>query len=409
MTKIVQIQTGTESAGRAALRLQKAFLDENVDSSILLLHSPVSNERIRHLGKKAMLISEWDYKLQSIIRKNVIPSYGLYSYPILGSDVSNLPQIKDADIIILHWVLHGFLTVKNMEQIVRLGKPVIFFMHDMWTITGGCHYSFDCTKYKTKCYDCPMFAEHKLRDWALSEFEKKQKFFSSYKNIYFVSPSKWLFDCIKESGLTKDKPVFHIPNVLDRAIFKPFDKKTAKQILSLEEDEIVIAFGAASVDSPYKGWEYLKKALTILRDNSEGKKISVLIFGSSYNKEIADSIPFKSKFMGSLKDEYTTAIVYNASDVFIAPSLADNLPYTIFEALSCGTPVVAFNTGGIPDMVQHKVNGYLATYKDARDIVNGIQFVLNNKIVGHLSPNFDTGNTIKKHLELFEQINSSAH
>ncbi len=86
--------------------------------------------------------------------------------------------------------------------------------------------------------------------------------------------------------------------------------------------------------------------------------------------------------MGSLKDEYSTALVYNAADVFIAPSLADNLPYTIFEALSCGTPVVAFNTGGIPDMVQHKSNGYLARYKDAGDIVEGIKFVLSNNIKG---------------------------
>ena len=100
-------------------------------------------------------------------------------------------------------------------------------------------------------------------------------------------------------------------------------------------------------------------------------------------------------------------MVYNASDVFIAPSLADNLPYTIFEALSCGTPVVAFNTGGIPDMVQHKVNGYLATYKDAGDIVEGINFVLNNKIKGHLSADFDTDSTIKKHKELFDYVNSN--
>src|SRR5260370_4550150 len=109
--------------------------------------------------------------------------------------------------------------------------------------------------------------------------------------------------------------------------------------------------------------------------------------------------------MGSLKDEYSIALVYNASDIFIAPSLADNLPYTIFEALSCGTPVVAFDTGGISDMVQHKVNGYLAKYKDVEDIVEGIKFVWNNKIQGHLSSNFDTSKTVKKHQELFDYIN----
>jgi glycosyltransferase involved in cell wall biosynthesis len=408
MTKIVQVQYSIESAGRAALRLHKAFLETGIDSSILSLkYTDLNDERITHLRGKANKIAEWDQKLQAGIKKNIKPERGLYSYPILGTDISQKPQIQSADIIILHWVLFGFLNISDIEQIIKLGKPVIFFMHDMWAITGGCHYSFDCDKYKTQCYDCPMFIKQPSKDWALAEFKKKSKLFSSYNNVYFVSPSTWLSDCIKQSALTKDKPVFHIPNVLDRAIFKPFEKKIAKQILNIDPEETVIAFGAVTVNSSYKGWEYLKQALELLKNEPEQRKISVLIFGSSYSKQIADSVPFKTKFMGSLKDEYSTALVYNAADVFIAPSLADNLPYTIFESLSCGTPVVAFNTGGIPDMVQHKLNGYLARYKDAGDIVEGINFVLSNNIKGYLSSNFDTVNTIKKHQELFDRITSN--
>jgi glycosyltransferase involved in cell wall biosynthesis len=410
MTKIVQIQYSEESAGRAALRLQKAFLDSNIDSSILYLKYPnINDDRTKYLGGFANRVAGWDQSLQSIIRKDIIPSYGLYSYPFLGTDISKLPQIQNADFIILHWILHGFLNIKNIEQLINLGKPVIFFMHDMWTITGGCHYSFDCNKYQTKCHDCPMFAKRPKKDWVLSEFEKKLKIFSSHNNIYFVSPSQWLLECIKESALAKGKPAFYIPNVLDRTIFKPFEKKIAKQILNIDPDETVISFGAMSVNSSYKGWDYLKKALELLKTDMKEKNLSVLIFGSSYNKEIAESVPFKTKFMGSLKDEYSTALVYNASDIFIAPSLADNLPYTIFEALSCGTPVVAFNTGGIPDMVQHKINGYLANYKDPADIVAGVHFVLDNKIKGHLSSNFETSATVKKHQELFDYISLKAN
>ncbi len=405
MSKVVQIQYSEDSAGRAALRLHKAFLEAHIDCSVLYLKHPGTNsQRIHSLGKIANKKAEIDIRLQSSIRKNVAPEYGLYSYPILGNDISKLPQIQQADYIILHWVLHGFLNIRNMEQLIKLGKPVIFFMHDMWTITGGCHYSLDCSKYKTKCSQCPAFVRHRGKDYASSEFEKKLKLFSAYTNVYFVSPSRWLFNCIKESALAKDKPTFHIPNVLDRTIFKPFDKGTAKQILNIPQDETVIAFGAMSVNSPYKGWGYLKNALELLSSNTGQKNLSVLVFGSSYNNQIADSIPFKVKFMGTLKDEYSSALVYNAADVFVAPSLADNLPYTIFEALSCGTPVVAFDTGGIPDMVQHKTNGYLAKYKDAQDIVNGIHFVLDNGIKGHLSEEYETSNTIKKHQQLFDQI-----
>jgi glycosyltransferase involved in cell wall biosynthesis len=408
MTKIVQVQYSIESAGRAALRLHKAFLETGIDSSILSLkYTDLNDDRITHLRGRSNKIAEWDQKLQAGIKKNIKPERGLYSYPILGTDISQKPQIQSADIIILHWVLFGFLNISDIEQIIKLGKPVVFFMHDMWAITGGCHYSFDCDKYKTQCYDCPMFIKQTSKDWALAEFKKKSKLFSSYNNVYFVSPSTWLVDCIKQSALTKDKPVFHIPNVLDRAIFKPFEKKIAKQILNIDPQETVIAFGAVTVNSSYKGWEYLKQALELLKDEPQQRKISVLIFGSSYSKQIADSVPFKTKFMGSLKDEYSTALVYNAADVFIAPSLADNLPYTIFESLSCGTPVVAFNTGGIPDMVQHKSNGYLARYKDAGDIVEGIKFVLSNNTKGYLTSNFDTVTTIKKHQELFDRITSN--
>ncbi len=108
--------------------------------------------------------------------------------------------------------------------------------------------------------------------------------------------------------------------------------------------------------------------------------------------------------MGFLQDEYSTALVYNAADVFIVPSLADNLPTTVQESLSCGTPVVGFEVGGIPDMISHKKNGYLAKYKDSGDIAEGIKFCINNRIKGYRLPDFEPSVIVQKHLELFEQI-----
>jgi glycosyltransferase involved in cell wall biosynthesis len=410
MIKVVHLQYSPVSAGSAASRLQKAFLDNGIDSSILsLMPVDTNNEAVKQLRKRSTIIAGLDHRLQSsIIRKNVKPDTGLFSYPLLGNNISELPQIKNADIIYIHWVLHGFMNLKNIRQVIELGKPVIFFLHDMWTITGGCHHSFGCDKYMTHCNNCPMFERKTIIDWASSEFDKKLKLFSTYNNIYFVTPSKWLYDCAKQSALTKDKPVFYIPNVLDRAMFKPFDKKVAKQILNIDPEEKVIAFGAVTVTSPYKGWAYLQKALEILKSDPGFDKISVLIFGSEHDQVVADAIPFKTKFMGYLKEEYSTMLVYNAADVFVAPSLAEAFGYTIFEALSCGTPVVAFGTGGIIDQVTSKKNGYLAKYKDSEDLAEGIKYCLNNEVVGSPLPNFDTVVTVKKHLELFDYINSSS-
>jgi glycosyltransferase involved in cell wall biosynthesis len=174
--------------------------------------------------------------------------------------------------------------------------------------------------------------------------------------------------------------------------------------LNIDPDETVIAFGAMALNNPYKGWEYLKSALEILKSSFELVKISALIFGSNHNQQIANTIPFKTKFMGYLKDEYISALVYNAADVFVAPSLADNLPFTVLESLACGTPVTAFRTGGIPDMVIHKKNGYLADYKDAKDLAEGIKFCINEQLSGYLAEQFNSDEIIKKHKELINEV-----
>ena len=406
MTKVVHIQYSMESAGRAALRLQKAFATVNVQSGIVSLqHSVQGGSGVRYLGTGARLISKIEDKIQAYLTRKSIKQLGSFSYPVLGNNIAKLKEIKNADIIYIHWALKGLLNFRSVEQIARLNKPVIIFLHDMWNITGGCHHSFTCEKYKTEgCNDCPMFPANKKNDLSAKEFRKKLKLYSKYNNLYFVSPSKWLYSCAKESLLTKDKPVFYIPNILDNTLFKPMDKTVAKQILNIDTGETVIAFGAITVNSPYKGWTYLQKALELLKQDNTVKNISVLIFGSAYNKEIADAIPFKTKFMGYLLDEYSASLVYNAADVFIAPSLAEAFGYVVMEALSCGTPVVGFNVGGIPDMISHKENGYLAKYKDAADVSEGIKFCLQSKIKGYLLPEIDPAVTIKKHLELFDQV-----
>jgi glycosyltransferase involved in cell wall biosynthesis len=406
MTKIVHIQYSIDSAGRAALRLQHAFNNVDVESCIVSLqHSMHSGTKIIYLGPNARLLSRVEDKIQAYLTKKCNKQLGTFSYPVLGTNVAKLDEVKNADIIYIHWALKGLLNFKSVKQIASLNKPVIIFLHDMWNITGGCHHSFSCDKYKTEgCNSCPMFPAAKKNDLSAKEFRKKMQLYSKHNNLYFVSPSKWLYNCAKESLLTKSKPVFYIPNLIDNSIFKQADKPVARQILNIDVNETIIAFGAVSVNSPYKGWAYLQKALELLKKDDSIKNISVLIFGSGYEKGIAESIPFKTKFMGYLQDEYSTALVYNAADVFIVPSLADNLPTTVQESLSCGTPVVGFEVGGIPDMISHKKNGYLAKYKDAGDIAEGIKFCINNRIKGYRLPDFEPSVIVQKHLELFEQI-----
>ncbi len=406
MIKVVHIQYSVESGGRAALRLQKAFAKVNVMSNIIsLIPSSYTIDNIKYMGIGKKIKSKIDNKIQGWLTRKVIRKMGAFSYPLLGTNVANIDEIKNADFIYIHWALNGFLNFKSVAQIASLNKPVVIFLHDMWNITGGCHHSFACDKYKTSgCNNCPMLSNGSNNDLSAKEFKKKIKLYSNFKNLYFISPSQWLYNCAKESLLTKDKPIFYIPNILDNSLFKPIDKKIAKQILNINENETVIAFGAIAVDSPYKGWSYLQKALEILKQDEKYSDLTVLIFGDAYNKTIADAIPFKTKFMGYLKDEYSTALIYNAVNVFIAPSLAEAFGYVIMEAQSCGTPVVGFNVGGIPDIISHKENGYLAKYKDAEDLAVGIKYCLQNEVKGKLLPHLIPSLTIQKHLDLFETI-----
>lgn len=405
--KIVQVQISTQYTGRAALRLHRAFLKRNIDSTIITLRTTLNDdEKIIQKGKSATILARLDNIIKPFFVRNTLPQFGPFSYPILGSNISNMDAMQGADIIYIHWALGGFLNFSSFEQIAKLGKPVIFFMHDMWNITGGCHHSFTCEKYKSHCNDCQIFSSNKDKDLSYKEFNKKRKLYSNFTNLYFVSPSKWLYDCAKQSALTQTKPIYHIPNVLDNSFYKPLDKNNIKQIFNIPENNKVIAFGAMSIDSPFKGWPYLLEALKILAREVSFDDMTVLIFGSGYKKEIADQIPFKTIFTGHLTDEYSTILIYNAADVFIAPSLADNLPTTILESLSCGTPVVGFDIGGIPDMIRHKKNGYLAKYKDAEDLTEGIRYCLTNEIKGSGLAEFESNFIINKHVELWNQIQS---
>ncbi len=404
MIKVVQLQTTMKSAGSSALRLHNAFLQEGIDSSIVsCMTDTIIDDKIKYLSKRSRIISKIDYKLKAFINRQNDKQYGPFSYPILGTNVSGIAEIRNADIIYLHWVLGGFLNLSNIEQILKLKKPVVFILHDMWYITGGCQHSFTCEKYITGCFSCQILAGSKKKDLSTSGFNKKLKLYSKYDNLYFVSPSQWLYNCAKNSLLTKNKPIYYIPNILDNKIFKPIDKMVARQILDVNSSEMIIAFGAVSVESPYKGLTYLLKALQQLYDQGI-RNASVLIFGSGANKTLQDAIPFKTKFLGYLKDEYSVSLVYNAADVFIAPSLAETFGYVIMEALSCGTPVVGFDVGGIPDLIKHKVNGYLAIYKDSEDLANGIQFCIENRIKGKILPVFEKEQVINKHVELINKM-----
>lgn len=292
------------------------------------------------------------------------------------------PAFNDADLVQLHWVSAGFL---KPETLLSLKRPIVWRLSDQWAFTGGCHYSGTCVRYEQQCGICPQLESSKEHDLSFRAWERKQKVYSQL-DLTVVSPSNWLAGLARKSSLFGQVPVRVIHNGIDTEVFRPIEKSTARALLRLPQDRPLIAFGAVhAVDDARKGFRELQTALGLLAADlttkSGGGKTTVgalpelLVFGSS-RAPAGVTLPLPTHFLGRLHDDLTIALAYSAADVFVAPSLEENFSSTVLESVACGTPVAAFDLGGMPDLVQHQENGWLAAAVDPQDLARGIGWIL---------------------------------
>lgn len=299
-----------------------------------------------------------------------ICTWGVFSFPFWGYRISKSKILQEADVIYLHWVAGGILSTSEIGKIFRLGKRVVWYLHDMNPITGGCHYAMDCIWYKEKegCHNCPYLKHYPGMDLAAIQFKKRLKSWHACQNVEIVAPSTWLAECAKNSEIWAGHKVSVFPNVIDTHKFKPLDKTVAKKLFNVNGEKFTILFGADAINSVYKGWEYLRKAINLL----DTEKYEVIIFGEE-NEAITEDINVRCIFTGYLSDEIALIMAYNAADVFVSSSLADNYPNVILEAMSCGIPCTGFQVGGIPDLIRHEGTGLLAEVRSAEDLAACIE------------------------------------
>jgi glycosyltransferase involved in cell wall biosynthesis len=282
--------------------------------------------------------------------------------------------LREAHIVNLHWIVEGFVAVKDLAALEH--RPVVWTLHDMWPFTGGCHYAQQCQKFTQLCGACPQLGSARQRDLSRWVFKRKRRIYRSL-SLHVVCPSRWLAQQVGQSALLGSFPVRVIPNGLDTSVFKPIDKAVAREALNLPQGKRLLLFGAHDVKEERKGFSYLKEALSHLKARPMDREgLLLLLFGAG--REDSTSLPFEAHHVGMLSDEVSLALLYSAADVYITPSLQDNLPNTVMEALACGTPVVAFASGGIPEMFAHQEEGYLAQSGDSQDLARGILWVLNH-------------------------------
>jgi glycosyltransferase involved in cell wall biosynthesis len=277
-----------------------------------------------------------------------------------------------SNIVHLHWICRGFMSVGS---IAAFNKPVIWTLHDMWPFTGGCHYAGTCEGYTMACGKCPQLGSQMAHDLSSWTWRRKAKAWK-HINITLVTPSMWMKKCAQKSSLFKDKAIEVIPNGIDLTLFRPRDKKILRSHLGLPLDKKLILFSAINAMSAQrKGFQFLLPALRQLSETKAAHNTEIIIMGASRPK-YSPGFDLKSTYLGRIHDEILLALVYAACDVFLAPSQEDNLPNTIMESMACGTPCVAFRIGGIPDMISHKKNGYLAKPLSIEDLANGIKWII---------------------------------
>lgn len=294
----------------------------------------------------------------------------VYMSDLWSTRIHGALQKMDYDIIHLHWINNRFL---NIEELKKIKKPIVWTLHDSWPFTGICHVPYKCKQYETHCGTCPMLGSSKEKDLAYEVFEKKLSAFKDL-NLHIVTPSRWLRDCAQKSALLGRFPITVIPNCIDTELYQPMDKTDARKVLDLDPDRKYLLFGAMhAVEDANKGFAYLQEALTQISE----KNTELLVYGTEDDMQRYD-LPISVHSFGYINKDKMMALLYNAADVCVVPSLSENLSNAIMESLACGTPVVAFNIGGNSDMIEHKKKGYLASEQDCEDLAKGIEWCLNN-------------------------------
>ena len=387
--KITIVNTSDSRGGAAiaALRLFKVLYRKLPETRMFVREKFTDNTGITGLNRSFIQRCkiQWFFLLERfrfIPRAKNKESWFSVSPADFGQCIEQYPEIRNADIIHLHWVQMGFLSTGSIRRIIKTGKPIVWTLHDMWAFTGGCHYPGDCVNYMKECGNCYFLKSPGKNDLTQKHFKKKLRLFAN-SNISFIAVSNWMAESARKSSLIGKGKITVLPNPIDTEIYKPADKLLVRDELGLPRDKFLILSGAANLQDKRKGFMYLIEAFEKMKQTDPGisEKFGLITFGKLSDVE-NPAVPIYPQ--SYLKDDSAIAKLYQAADVFVLPSLEDNLPSTVMESIACGTAVVAFNIGGIPDMIEHKVNGYLAELKNTDDLISGINWVKNHPEIDQL-------------------------
>ena len=415
--RVLIVNTSDRSGGAAvaANRLMMALNNHGVKVKMLVRDKISDSLTIVALPKSPLL--HWNFLWERFVIYCRLHFSRKHLFEIdlanTGSDITRLPEFQEADVIHLHWINQGMLSLGTIRKILRSGKPVVWTMHDIWPATGLCHVTLGCRYFTSVCHQCRLLpGGGSDNDLSTSVWRKKERMLDG-ESIFFVACSRWLAGEAKASGLLKGQKITSIPNPIDTHVYKPGDRMEARRRLGLKEDRQYILFASQRATNENKGMDYLIEACRQLHDLPQ---VTVLILGG-HAEEVTPQLSLDAVPLGYVNDERRIVEIYQAADVFVLPSLSENLPNTIMEAMACGLPCVGFRVGGIPEEIDHKRNGYVAEYRNACDLANGIRWVLTSAKSDELSrdcvrkvtQNYSQQSVALRYIDVYEQAMALKH
>lgn len=415
--RVLIINTSERIGGAAvaASRLMESLKNNGIKAKMLVRDKQTDQISVVSLDHSWLTVWRFVWERIVIWNANRFKKNNLFAVDIAntGTDITTLPEFQQADIIHLHWINQGMLSLGDIRKILLSGKPIVWTMHDMWPCTGICHHARECSHYQQECHHCPfIYGGGNKNDLSTQIFRKKKALYK-LAPITFIACSHWLEERAQSSNLLLGQTVTNIPNPINTNLFKPRNKKEARSKCHLPQSGKLILFGSVKSTDKRKGIDYLIESCNLLVQKYPELKqsMAVVAFGNQ-SQQLESLLPFPVYPLNYVKNERDLVDVYNAVDLFVTPSLEENLPNTIMEAMACGIPCIGFQVGGIPEMIDHLHNGYVAQYKSAEDFANGIYWALTESEYPALSEqacrkavaNYSESIVAKKYIDIYNKI-----
>ncbi len=370
-------------AARAAYRINHSLRTAGIDSRMWVNKAIADDWTVEGPTSKVAraLAALRPHAVQPLVKTLNTNNPIIHSPAILPSKWVNRINASNADIIHLHWVQGEMLSIADIG---RIQKPIIWTLHDMWAFCGAEHYTEDQRWQEGyQRNNRPAYES----GFDLNRWTWQRKFKHWHQPMHIVAPSQWLANCVRTSSLMRDWPVSVVANPIDTSCWKPFNQSFARQLLGLPINVPLLLFGAIGGGRDLrKGFDLLLHSLKHLRDDPRANGMELVVFGQN-EPHSPPNLGFPIHYKGHLYDDFSLRALYSAADIMVIPSRQDNLPNTGVEAHACGTPIVAFDIGGFPDIVRHMQTGYLAQAFDTEDLAKGIMWGIAKKEDGFLREN----------------------